>query len=93
MSRHPLYDEILGRFTKNGRLTSLPKQWEKRSIVLDHVAQVFEPGREYGEKEVNELLKRFHDDFAMLRRYLVDEGFMDRDHGIYRRSGGTWDVD
>lgn len=93
MSRHPDYDEIWQRFTKKGRVTSLPKSWEKRAIVLDHIVQVFEPGKPYPEKRVNELLKPFHDDFAMLRRYLVDEGFMDREGGVYRRAGGTWEVE
>jgi hypothetical protein len=34
---------------------------------------------------VNDLLARFHPDFATLRRDLVDFGFLTRDHGIYRR--------
>jgi hypothetical protein len=29
----------------------------------------------------------------VLRRYLVDEGFMSRQAGIYWRSGGTVDLD
>ena len=93
MSRHPDNDEILARFTRNGRLTSLPKAREKRAVILDHVAQRFDPGERYTEREVNELLKPFHDDFAMLRRYLVDEGFMERDAGEYWRAGGTWPID
>ena len=92
MSLHSDHAEIWERFTKNGRLTMLPKQREKRAIVLDRIVQVFEPGRDYREKDVNELVKQFHDDFAMLRRYLVDEGFMERNDGIYRRTGGTWDL-
>ena len=92
MSRHPQYDEILERFTRRGRLVSLPKAREKRAVVLDHIAQRFQPGTRYSEREVNAALKEVHDDFAMLRRYLVDEGFMDRDAGVYWRSGGTWDI-
>jgi hypothetical protein len=42
----------------------------------------------YGEPEVNELLRRFHDDHATLRRTLVDEGFLDRSGGEYWRAGG-----
>ncbi|CAN5920546.1 hypothetical protein BH23ACT10_BH23ACT10_05690 [soil metagenome] len=42
----------------------------------------------YGEPEVNELLRRFHDDHATLRRALVDEGFLDRSGGEYWRAGG-----
>jgi hypothetical protein len=60
--------------------------------VLDQIAMVFEPGRRYDEREVNSLLKAFHHDYAALRRYLVDEGFLTRDSGMYWRVGGTVDV-
>ena len=61
--------------------------------MLDHLAQEFEPGRRYPEAKVNEMLRRFHADVAALRRYLVDEGFMNRECGIYWRAGGTFHVD
>ena len=65
----------------------------KRRAFLAEVAQSFEPGRRYEEREVNDTLRRYHPDTAALRRYLVDEGFLDRDHGLYWRSGGPFDVD
>jgi hypothetical protein len=60
--------------------------------VLDHLSQSFEPGRTYPEAEVNEILGRYHPDFAALRRYLVENGFMTRENSRYWRSGGTFDV-
>jgi hypothetical protein len=60
--------------------------------VLDHVAQRFELGRTYPEREVDAILKSVHDDHAALRRYLVDDGFLTREAGVYWRSGGTVDV-
>lgn len=90
MSRHPEYDLILSKYMKGDRLAAWPRRREYRAVVLDFLAQSFEPGTEYPEAQVNERLGRFHDDFAMLRRYLVDEGFMERERGIYRRAGGTW---
>ena len=42
--------------------------------------------------EVNEILARFHPDYAALRRYLVENGFMTRENSVYWRSGGTFDV-
>ena len=83
---------VLARFMKNGRLTSIPAQLSKRTIVLDYLAQNFEPGRRYKEKEVNEILARYHEDVAALRRYLVDESFMQREAGIYWRSGGSFEI-
>jgi hypothetical protein len=38
------------------------------------------------------VLRRFHPDVAALRRYLVEEQFLDRRDGRYWRSGGTTDV-
>jgi len=70
--------DVLRRFVHNGRLLAVPAARGKRLVVLDHLAGLFEPGRRYPEPEVNELLKRYHDDYAMLRRYLVDDGFLDR---------------
>lgn len=45
----------------------------------------FEKGVDYTEREVNDFLGGYHDDYASLRRYLVDEGFLTRAAGVYRR--------
>ena len=82
-------DELVGRFIKDGRLVIMPSKRAKLLPVLDHLAQEFEPGRTYPEPEVNDLLEAFHDDYAALRRYLVDEGFLSREAGVYWRTGGT----
>jgi DNA-binding HxlR family transcriptional regulator len=76
---------VLHSFFEGGRLLSIPAQHSKRLIILRYLAEtVFEGGREYPEKEVNQLLALRHPDVASLRRYLVDEGFMQRASGIYR---------
>ncbi|GAA4558034.1 DUF2087 domain-containing protein [Planotetraspora kaengkrachanensis] len=80
---------LLDTFLVDGRLTSLPVKRSKKLIVLDYVARVFEPGVRYSEKEVDVSLRAFHDDYAALRRYLVDEGFLSRENNVYWRSGGT----
>jgi hypothetical protein len=77
---------------RNGRLTSIPAQRSKRLIVLDHLVRVFEPGVRYPEREVNALLAVWHPDVAALRRYLVDEGLLTREAGVYWRIGGYVDV-
>jgi hypothetical protein len=85
--------DTLGRFlTPDGRLHTLPSKHAKLLVVLDHVAQSFEPGRVYSEREVDETLKFFHPDHAALRRYLVDDAFLTREDGYYWRSGGTFDL-
>ena len=84
---------VLRAFFARGRLTSIPAQHSKRLVVLDRLAQEFEPGHRYTEKQVNTILRRFHDDVAALRRYLVDDDFMEREKGVYWRAGGTYDVE
>lgn len=61
--------------------------------MLDVLAQDFEPGTRYTEKQVNLILGKRHADTAGLRRYLVDEGFMEREGGggRYWRAGGTFE--
>ena len=83
---------VLRAFIRGGRLASIPTARSKRLVVLDNLAQEFEPGRRYGEAQVNEMLARYHADVAALRRYLVDERFLDREAGIYWRTGGTFEV-
>jgi hypothetical protein len=95
-------DAVLRRFVAKGRLLAMPAARSKRLVVLDHLAGLFEPGRRYPEPEVNELLKRYHPDYAMLRRCLVDDGFLDREDEpapsgsrlvkVYWRTGGSVDL-
>jgi hypothetical protein len=80
--------KVLRAFVRDGRLTSIPSAWGKRRVVLEWLAQRFEPGRRYSEAMVNLSLGQVHPDTAALRRYLVDDGFLTRDHGEYWRTGG-----
>jgi hypothetical protein len=95
--------DVVGRFLRGDRHVAIPASRGKRLAVLNHLAGLFEPGRRYPEREVNEILRAWHPDYAMLRRYLVDEGFLDRadepaasgsrSEKVYWRTGGTVEVD
>ena len=74
---------------RDGRLAHLPEKAAKRQIVLEEIAQSFEPGVRYPEAEVNGVLQGLHADYAALRRYLIDCGLLSRAEGYYWRSGGT----
>jgi len=89
--RVPLHEDprrnaVLRSFIKDGRIAVMPTVPAKLRIVLEYVAEAFEPGRDYPEAEVNDLLHGWFEDHAMLRRYLVDQGEMKRADGIYRRA-------
>lgn len=86
-------DRILHHFlTDDGRLHTIPSKHAKLLLVLDHLAQSFEPGETYPERDVNAVLERVHPDYAALRRYLVENQFLTREGGVYWRSGGTFQV-
>jgi predicted transcriptional regulator len=65
----------------DGRIKQLPSQVKKMEAILRYVVREFEPGIRYTEKQVNEILGRFHEDTARLRRHLVDWGYMQRQGG------------
>ncbi len=88
----PRQATVLRAFMDDGRLRSIPTQRTKRMVVLDFLAQQFEPGQVYKEEEVNRLLGRYHPDYAALRRFLVDEDFLERRQRFYWRTGGTFEV-
>lgn len=81
--------KVLRAFVVDGRLQSIPVAPAKRVVILDWLAQEFEPGTTYSEQMVNLILGKRHADTAALRRHLVDQGFLDRAEGRYWRSGGT----
>jgi hypothetical protein len=81
----PDEQRVLRNFVVGGRLVRLPARQAQKQVVLGYVARRFDESRSYEEREVNELLRGFHDDTASLRRYLVDEGLLERESGVYRR--------
>jgi hypothetical protein len=54
--------------------------------VLEYILDHFEPNQLYSEKQVNEIIKRFHDDYCRVRREFIDERMMNRKDGKYRRN-------
>jgi hypothetical protein len=73
----------------DGRVDALPARSARRRLVLEYLATRFEPSRDYGEREVNAVLEQVHDDYVTLRRYLVDEGLLERSAGVYRRPSSS----
>jgi hypothetical protein len=85
-------EKVMRTYLRDGRLTVMPRSGRRRQIVLEHIVQLFEPGRRYPELEVNKLLRPLWADVAALRRYLVDAALLDRAAGEYWRIGGPVDV-
>ncbi len=51
---------------------------KKKIVILRKIAEQFDKDKRYSEKEVNVILKAIYDDFATIRRYLIEYGFMER---------------
>ncbi len=83
---------VLRRFFTGTRLTEIPAARGKRTLVLERLAQEFEPGLRYQEQDVNFTLQLFHPDYASLRRYMVEEDIMTRAQGVYWRTGGRYAI-
>ena len=77
--------KVLADFTEQGRLKGVPASERKRLVILRWFARKFEPGRRYSELEVNATIAEFINDFASIRRYLVDHGLMERRSSVYWR--------
>jgi hypothetical protein len=69
--------------TPDGKLKQIPAQRKKKLFVFEHMVRGLERGRKYQEKEINEYIKTFHEDFATIRREFVMNQYMYRENGIY----------
>ena len=74
---------VMQSFVKDGRITAFPAVLKKQLVLLKWIARQIEPDREYSEKEISAFLKQFNDDYATIRRELVDWHFMTREAGRY----------
>ena len=76
---------VLDSFFEYGRLKSIPAQRKKERICLEEIAKELELGRPYPERELNQVLLRFHQDYCTLRRDMISEGILRREDGLYTR--------
>lgn len=86
-----LREKVLKAYFREGVCFRLPVQNKKRWIVYEEVIRLIEPGREYGEKELNAVITRIHEDYCLIRRELVEEGVLQRSSGIYRLVERYWE--
>ncbi len=75
--------EVLSHFFRYGRLTQIPTQRKKREIVLREIAKQFEQGKTYDEKEVSEIIHRYHEDHCTIRREMIACGILSREKETY----------
>ena len=88
-NKETLRQRVLRHYTNGVRLKLLPENQAELGEIAGWLADLFETGVSYPEKEVNERLLQAHPDFAEMRRLLVDWGFMTRSQGIYQKKASS----
>lgn len=77
-------EKVIGNFIDStGKLKTLPAQRKKKLILLEYMLRGLENGKPYKEKEINEHIQQYHEDFATVRREFIIARFMSRQDGIY----------
>lgn len=85
---------VLNAFlNKEGRLKNIPSQKKKKLVVLEYLVQQLEDNQTYIEPEINEFIKKYHEDFCTIRREFIVNGYMDREGGNYiKREKNLWTI-
>ncbi len=73
-------ENVIKNHIKNDKIVNIPRSEKKKIIILQYLVQKFERNKKYTEVEVNEVIKQMNEDFASLRRYLIQYGFMAREN-------------
>ena len=77
--------KVISAFFEYDRLRSIPVQRKKKLICYERIAERFEPGRVYEEKEVNAIISPVFEDYCTIRRDMISEGIFRRDGSRYVR--------
>lgn len=85
LTRVDLAKRVFRHYVDGEHLKALPDNYEEQMIILHWLAEHFQVGIRYPEREVNQVLERHYPDYALLRRYLVDNRMMQRAGGLYWR--------
>ena len=74
-------EEVKIKYFKNDKLMMIPKKEKNKLLVLQIVLEMLKAkSLEFTEKELNEAIKEIYSDYSLIRRYLVDYKFLDRDN-------------
>ena len=77
--------KVIRAFFEYDKLRAIPVQRKKKLICYELIAEHFEPGRVYEEKEVNAIISPIFEDYCTIRRDMISEGIFRRDGTRYVR--------
>lgn len=75
--------KVVESFFEYGNLKSIPAQRKKERIVLEEIAKDFIKDKKYSETEINDIIKKYNDDYCTIRRDMISEGIMERKGNVY----------
>lgn len=67
-------------FNEDGSLKGYPAREKKKIIVLEEITHNFKKNYKYSEKELNKILKKIYEDYATIRRALIEYGYFERNN-------------
>ncbi|WP_312096427.1 DUF2087 domain-containing protein [Niallia sp.] len=70
--------EVAAKYFKDGVLSKFPIKQKQKLMVLREIANRLEEQESFSEKELNQLLMTIYEDYVLIRRYLIEYGFLDR---------------
>ena len=74
-------EEVKIKYFKNDKLMTIPKKEKNKLLVLQIVLEMLKAkSLEFTEKELNEVINEIYSDYSLIRRYLVDYKFLERDN-------------
>ena len=76
---YSMSEQIDQFFRPDGTLISIPVKLAKKLAVLQHIVSELSPDTKYPEKQLNEIISKYHADTAALRRYMIEYGILERD--------------
>lgn len=77
--------KVVHSFIEYGRLKCIPSQLKKKEIIYEYMIREMEFDRDYSDKELCEIIIKYHDDYATIKRDLIGLGFLSQQDRIYRR--------
>lgn len=79
------HTQLARLYLYRNRLVAMPSEAWAVTVFLELIAEDFQFGEVYCEREVNTTLYGWYGDWALLRRLLIDNRYLERDHGTYWR--------
>jgi DNA-binding CsgD family transcriptional regulator len=75
---HDEQEKSLKKYFSNGTLSKFPQKEKQRLMILREITNHLKPDHHYDEQELNQVLKDIYEDYMLIRRYLVEYGFLNR---------------